>query len=235
LDIIIGDGEVGSALSEILDIPAFGENPPDAKEVRFLHIAFPYTDKFCEYVRGYQDKYLPGITIIHSTVKPGTSKSLRAIHSPIFGKHPDLAPDIKRYPKFIGYDFEIDGLEVYIHFKKAGLSPRLFSSPTTTELFKIFSTSTLGINVAWAQEMERICGSLDVEYEDWKVFEGEINKGLIERGLINATRPVLDCAPIGGHCVLPNFEILLKTYKSEFIKLAILSNEEAKCRTSQKQ
>jgi hypothetical protein len=33
---------------------------------------------------------------------------------------------------------------------------------------------------------------------------------------------------IGGHCLIPNIELMLKSYDSEFLKLILKSNEQRK-------
>lgn len=227
-DIILGAGEVGTALGQIFKCPVYDIGAPDVDDVRIMHVAFPFTDDFMSHVRTYQRQYKPEITVIHSSVVPGTSRALGAVHSPVLGKHPDLAPDIRSYPKWIGADTESEGTRVYRIFRQAGLRARLAKSSVETELWKLLCTSTLGINAAWAQEIDRMCREVGVEYEGWQNFMAEINEGLIARGLGHAARPLLSPGPIGGHCVLPNFALLSKVYPSGMIAAAIDSDERVK-------
>ena len=41
-------------------------------------------------------------------------------------------------------------------------------------------------------------------------------------------RPVMFPGVIGGHCLIPNVELLLESYDSEFLKLILKSNEKRK-------
>ena len=41
-------------------------------------------------------------------------------------------------------------------------------------------------------------------------------------------RPIHFLGVIGGHCVIPNAELLLKSYDSEFVRLLLRSNEKRK-------
>jgi phage shock protein A len=42
---------------------------------------------------------------------------------------------------------------------------------------------------------------------------------------VRLDRPVMFPDVIGGHCLIPNAELLLKNYDSEFIRLILKSNE----------
>ncbi|MEM3549552.1 MAG: hypothetical protein QXV01_00455 [Candidatus Bathyarchaeia archaeon] len=41
-------------------------------------------------------------------------------------------------------------------------------------------------------------------------------------------RPIMFPGVIGGHCLIPNAELLLKAYDSEFLRLILKSNEKRK-------
>jgi len=41
-------------------------------------------------------------------------------------------------------------------------------------------------------------------------------------------RPLMFPGVIGGHCQIPNIELLLKTYDSKFLKIILESNEKRK-------
>src|SRR5690348_9376332 len=108
--LIIGsEGEVGKALWAIL-VEHYELATYDAKtgilplfdDPEIMHICFPYSDKFIEYVKEYQDKYKPKYTVVHSTVPVGTCVQIGAIHSPIRGLHPNLESGIRTFPKFLG-------------------------------------------------------------------------------------------------------------------------------------
>src|SRR5512146_3076863 len=107
--LIIGHGQVGSAVFALLikddkNTVAIRDIDDLVFPADVVHICFPCVDLdiFKEAVRRYQAQYQPELTIIHSTVPVGTSRSLGAVHSPIMGRHPDIAADQMHYYKFFG-------------------------------------------------------------------------------------------------------------------------------------
>jgi hypothetical protein len=46
--------------------------------------------------------------------------------------------------------------------------------------------------------------------------------------LVRLDRPVMFPGVIGGHCLIPNVELLLKSYDSKFLRLILESNEKRK-------
>src|SRR5690348_8438572 len=103
--LVIGNGEVGSALREILaaDIMDLNFQQLSSDRYEFLHICFPYKDSsFLSAVKTYQDRFGPRLTIIHSTVPVGTTSRLDAVHSPIRGVHPFMTQGIRTFVKYFG-------------------------------------------------------------------------------------------------------------------------------------
>jgi len=99
--IIIGAGEVGTALYRVLfnyhitwirGKVNLDLQPSISPEI--IHICFPYSDNFSKYVKAYKEKYNPKHIVIHSTVPVGTSRPLGAVHSPVEGLHPFLKESI---------------------------------------------------------------------------------------------------------------------------------------------
>jgi hypothetical protein len=79
------------------------------------------------------------------------------------------------------------------------MTPRVLSSPEATELAKLTETTYFGLLIAWAQEVERYCDAVGVEYDEVVGIYEEIG-----------VFPPVKYFPgvIGGHCVMPNIEIL---------------------------
>ena len=81
-DLIIGYGEVGRALEEILKEryevvihdPEKGSVAPEGKKYDWMHITVPYTDLFVKTVNAYMKEFRPEHTVIHSTVVVGTTR-----------------------------------------------------------------------------------------------------------------------------------------------------------------
>jgi len=97
--IIVGLGEVGKPLLEIIKKrhEVFGVDIDLAaplKRCDVMHVCFPFRDgKFVSQVVGYIGRYQPDLTIINSTVAPGTSRRIAGesgafvVNSPVRGKH----------------------------------------------------------------------------------------------------------------------------------------------------
>src|SRR5437016_2539008 len=111
--IVAGLGEVGRPLLELIrtkhaargiDIePAI---PPESCKV--LHICYPFNKNFIDTTVDYIRDYAPSLTIVNSTVAPGTTREVHELteapiaYSPIRGKHASMKNDMLRYTKFIG-------------------------------------------------------------------------------------------------------------------------------------
>src|SRR3990167_1189192 len=119
-DLIVGLGEVGKALKEVLseryEVDGLDKENTKLKDgYDVIHICIPYTIDFVDEVLKYQLLYLKlnGLTIIHSTVPIGTSKKLGAVHSPIRGIHPNLKQGIKTFTKYFGGERAGEAAELF--------------------------------------------------------------------------------------------------------------------------
>ena len=219
--LIIGNGEVGSALLEVLKpyytvIISDKHETPLAENVEIIHVCFSYSEEFVEEVRRYQVLYNPKYTVIHSTAPVGTSKKCQAIHSPIIGIHPFLAESIKTFVKMLSGE---KAGEVADYFKKAGLRVYLFDKPETTELLKPYDTLYYGLCIELHKDIKRACKKSGVPFEAWTVYNNIYNEGYAKLGYPEYVRPNLSpqMQRIGGHCILPNLEFL-KSKFAKFIK-----------------
>lgn len=75
--------------------------------------------------------------------------------------------------------------------------------------------------VACFQEMQRISRHFGAEFDDVVDFIEDTHR-------VRFDRPVMFPGVIGGHCLIPNVELLLESYDSEFLKLILKSNEKRK-------
>lgn len=211
--LIIGMGEVGKALYQVLkdyqpdtyDIDGRGSiaNPPE-----ILHICFPYSERFLDEVKAYQEKYQPKYTVIHSSVPVGTSRQCGATHSPIRGIHPDLYAGIKQFVKFIGGE---EASEVADYFRRAGLRVMLFDKSETTELMKLGDTEYYRVCIEYTKLMKERCDKLGLNFHEvYTLANQTYNEGYTQLGHPEFVRPVLQpiMKPIGGHCVMKNKELI---------------------------
>lgn len=225
--IIIGMGEVGKALYEVLSknyscVAVDIEKPEEVwcDQAEIMHICFPYSDKFIEEVKRYREKYKPLHVVIHSTVPMGTSIELGSIDSPIIGIHPHLAESLKVFTKFLGGK---DADKVADYFRRAGIKVYTTENSNATELMKFLDTTFYGLCIEYTKEVKKICKENNIPFELWTLWTENYNKGYQALGYPEYTRPNLVpiIKRIGGHCILPNLNFL----KNDFTELIKKRNE----------
>jgi len=179
----------------------------------FLHVCIPFTKEFITNVVLLSEKFNPEAIIIHSTVSPYTTKKLQdklnipIIYSATRGVHKRMLSDLRRYAKF--YSIESNAPRknwASINFsklmKKCGVKTKKMSSPLTLELAKIIvDTSYYGWLINYAQLSNMIAIQNKVDYDEMWSFADEIHKFL-------GNRPKMYPGFIGGHCVIPNLELI---------------------------
>ncbi len=229
---ILGFGEVGQAISRFYKDPKIKDLQRDdgLDNLDILNVCIPWSDKFVEIAESQIQKSKPKLTIIHSTVAPGTTRKLAekfdgmVVHSPIRGVHPNLFEGVQTFVKYIGADNEESLKMAQEHLSGIGINAKAFSPSETTELGKILDTTYYGVCIAWHGEMKKICDKLGVGFDQAVIdFNKTYNEGYVKLGKENVVRPVL-YAPegqIGGHCVVPNAEILKNFLESPAIDLIL--------------
>jgi len=219
---ILGYGDVGQALAKFYKHPKIKTLDRDdgLKGVKILHICIPWTDDFVKIVKKEIKEIQPELTIIHSTVAPGTTKKIggMTVHSPVRGVHPYLYEGIKTFVKYIGADNKKAGNLAKKHLEGLGIRTKVFYPSTTTEIGKLLSTTYYGLCIAWHGEMKKICDKFGIDFEKAVTdFNKTYNEGYTKLGKHNVIRPVLYPPKngIGGHCLLEN-TILLKESVGDF-------------------
>src|SRR5438874_10324132 len=219
--VVVGLGEVGRPLFEIasrhhqtigVDIEPVVEK---LQEIDVMHICFPFQIKdFVGETTRRIEHFKPALTIINSTVAVGTARAVAerygatVVNSPVRGKHVRMVEDLFHYTKFVGALDPAAGERAAGHFQSLGMKTRILSSPEATELAKLTETTYFGLMIAWAQEVERYCDHLGLNYDEVVSMYGEIT-----------FLPPVKYFPgiIGGHCVMPNIEIMSRLGQSEFL------------------
>ena len=218
--LIVGGGEIGKSLLSVFDKAyeccILDKGDEAELEYEIMHVCFPYSDKFIDYVNEYKVKYKPKYVVIHSTVPVGTSKKLNAIHSPCIGIHPHLGESLKTFTKFLGGE---DASNVAQYFRRAGIKVYLTDKSESTELMKICSTSFYGLCIEWNKEVKDMCDKNKVPFELWSLWNSNYNNGYEKLGYPEYRRPILQAikTKIKGHCVINNLEFLQSKFK-ELIK-----------------
>jgi len=225
--VIVGLGEVGKPLMEIMKsrYQIFGvdiNQPASIPRCDVMHICFPFqSGEFVGQVVEYIDQYRPALTVINSTVAPGTTRSIAVesrtavVHSPVRGKHARMQEELLHYTKFVGALDPRSGQRAAEHFERVGIKTSLLSSPETSEIAKLTETTYFGLLIAWAQEVERYCVKLGANYDEVVSFYDEIK----------FFPPVkYFSGVIGGHCVMPNIAILRQQFSSGLVEAIVKSD-----------
>jgi len=225
--LVIGLGEIGKPLLEIIsnryDAVGIDRQPVEIQgKCDVMHICYPFQiDDFIGQAVSYINKYKPQLTIVNSTVAPGTTRAIYQathapiVHSPVRGKHAKMKQELLHYVKFIGGIKEEFSRKATKHFQSLGMTTKILSSPEATELAKLTSTSYFALLVVWAQEVERYCNKLDLDYDEIVSIYEEI-----------MYLPPVKYFPglIGGHCLMPNIKILKTTFNSQILDAIEHSN-----------
>lgn len=227
---VIGLGEIGKPLLEVLsrthetigvDVTPPAELPG---EIDIMHVCYPFKiNDFIGQTARYIKQYNPNITVIHSTAAVGTTRAVAertgatVVNSPVRGKHTRMAADLLHYDKFVGGADAAAVARAARHFESVGMKTRVLSSPEATELAKLTETTYFGLIIAWAQEVERYCDQLELNYDEIVSIYEEIQ-----------FFPPVKYFPglIGGHCVMSNIEILRQVNHTDILKAIESSNKQ---------
>lgn len=242
--LIVGLGEVGKSILELYNhIQSYKDNIyyKDVKEckgvtainvntledfinVNILHICIPFTKDFKDVVTSYINIYKPSLTLIHSTVDIGVTRSIYSnncnssnscnsviAHTPVMGVHPNLTKSIQTFKKIVGVINPEDKEVILNHFNIIKVIPEFYDSPEDSEAAKLFSTTYYGHNIKFMQEAHKFCEVNNLDFDKVYKRTNEIyNEGYTKMDMKHVRRPILKYMPgkISGHCLIPNAEIL---------------------------
>ena len=248
--LIIGLGEIGHTLFALFNeqkksFDVFGLDLDETKmqelnqsrrkipkQIDTLHVCLPCGNqqKFTDIVKGYVEEFKPKLVIINSTVPPGTTLKVAegckcfVAHSPSRGVHKSadyMLWEMKRWTKYVGGATPEAAHAATKHFEKLGLKVKVLRSSTETELAKLFETTYRAWMIACFQEMHRISKSFDADFNETVDFLEDTHR-------VRLDRPIMFPGVIGGHCLIPNTELLLEAYDSDLLRLILKSNEKRK-------
>jgi UDP-N-acetyl-D-mannosaminuronate dehydrogenase len=218
------DAQKMAALKQVKDkVPA---------KVDTLQVCLPCgsPEKYASIVKGYVDQYKPKLAVLNSTVPPGTTLKVAAecncqiAHSPARGVHitdEHMVWEMKRWTKYVGGATPAASKAAKAHFEKLGLKVKALKSCRETELAKLFETTYRAWMIACFQEMHRISRAFGADFDEAVDFLEDTHKERFDR-------PVMFPGVIGGHCLIPNTELLLKSYDSDMLRQILISNEKRK-------
>jgi UDP-N-acetyl-D-mannosaminuronate dehydrogenase len=242
--LVIGLGEVGYPLLQLLTecgkFEVYGldidkkkmdklKQEPLPAEIDVMHICYPCIDqnKFVKTTADYIKRFKSKLVIINSTVPPTTTFKVHkvakcnAAHSPVRGVHGNddvMKRDILFWTKYIGGIDTKSSKLAQKHFEDLGLKTKTLHGPVETELAKLFETTYRAWMIACFQEMHRISRHFGANFDEVVDMLEDVHK-------VRFNKPPHFPGVIGGHCLIQNTELLLKSYDSEFLRLILKSNE----------
>jgi UDP-N-acetyl-D-mannosaminuronate dehydrogenase len=226
--LVVGVGEVGGALAEVLERKyVVARHDLERQEVvgpiEVMHLCFPFKTRaqFVDASVGYINRFKPALTIVNSTVVPGTVREITTranapvAYSPVRGKHARMTAELLHYTKFVAA-LDSNAVELATeHFRAVGMSVRSFDRLETLELAKLAETTYFGVLIAFAQELNRLAERVGGDYAEAIEFFEDVD-------FLPRTRYFPGV--IGGHCVIPNIGLLRKVARSSLFEAVLKSN-----------
>jgi UDP-glucose 6-dehydrogenase len=228
--VVVGLGEIGQPLADILDRLG-GVVRRDIAPTTFdgtvgvMHIAIPFNEQgdFVRTVTGYVHEYRPHLTIVHSTVLPGTTRRLveeagcAVVYSPVRGKHSKMTEDLLTYKKWLASPRSQWTKEAAAHLDRAGFRTATSTNLEALELAKLLETTYLAVLIGWAQEVDRYADAVGADYAE--VLQ-------LVQGVPFLPQQMYSPGFIGGHCLIPNATMLSKVRPSAILNAVLASNEQ---------
>ena len=223
-DIVLGMGEVGETLFDLLEergIDCVGIDADQAKckkftdskaieDPEYLHVCLPgELPDFETVIEGWAKKFgnVKNI-VIHSTVRPGTTKKMQekfdvpVFYSPVRGVHRRFLDDVKKYSKFVASEKDDIDPKTKEDLEKRFEKVEWMSNTKTAELAKVLvDTTYYGWLINYAQITKMICKKEGIDFDEMWRFADEIHENL-------GNRPKMYPGVIGGHCVIPNLNLI---------------------------
>ncbi|MFP3984472.1 MAG: GDP-mannose dehydrogenase [Candidatus Bathyarchaeia archaeon] len=242
--LVVGLGEVGRSLFELLResgrFEVYGFDVDEEKiqeigqaalpsEVDVMHVCIPCVsrDEFVNAVVDHVERFKPRLVIINSTIPPMTTRTLFdcccncfVAHSPVRGVHKSLEHmkwELKRWTKYVGGVNNESAEAACGHLEKAGFRTKILKSSLETELAKLFETTYRAWMIVFFQEMHRVSRGFEADFDGVVDFIEDTHR-------VRLDRPVMFPGVIGGHCLVPNIQLLLQSCDSEFLRLILKSN-----------
>ena len=223
-EIIVGMGEVGKTLLDLLverNFDCVGIDIDTSKCQNYfenskienpecLHICLPgELERFVDVTVNWINKFADlQMVLVHSTVKPGTTKNIQqkssipVLFSPVRGVHRRFLEDVKRYTKFVASDNEQIDSKLKSELEKRFHRIDWISTTKTAEFAKILvDTTYYGWLINYAQITKMICEKEGIDFDEMWKFANEIHENL-------GNRPKMYPGIIGGHCVIPNLDLI---------------------------
>lgn len=239
---ILGYGEIGKSIGKVCTDAGFNifvrELDYDnlkGKRIDYLHVCIPEKDnsKFIEAVSKTIEEFNPKLTIINSSITPGTTRKIfkktnsSIVHSPVLGLHPNLYISIKKYfEKVVGPIDDKSKKLAKEHFSKLGLRTVFFKKPENSEAAKLLDLVYFAWNIIFCKWMNELCNENGLDFDEVYTRQNKLYNDGYSKLLPNTVRPILIPmpGPISGHCTIPDAVLIEKTYPNRFTKFILKEN-----------
>lgn len=243
---ILGKGEIGSAVARLCKeagyrviIRELNYDQLVGKTVDYLHVNIPEKDnsKFVNIVVKTIKEVKPHLTVINSSVTPGTTRKIfnltknPIVHSPVIGVHPYLYDSIKKhFPKIIGPVNTESLMLAKNHFRKLGLKIEVYDNAKNSEAAKLLDLVYFAWNIVFCKWMNEISNKLGLNFDQIYNVHNKIYNGGYKKLRPNTVRPILKPmpGPFGGHCTYEDTLLFEKFYKNRLTEFILKENERYK-------
>ena len=239
---ILGFGEIGKAVARIcadagyeILVRDLDQDQLKGKKVDYLHVSIPEKKNkvFVDVVSKAVLELSPKLTVINSSVTPGTTRKIfkrtgsPIVHSPVIGLHPNLYESIKKY--FAKVVAPVDGKSLKLakaHFKKLKLKTVFFAKPENSEAAKLLDLVYFAWNIVFCKWMDEFCRENKLDFDEVYTKQNQLYNSGYGKLLPNTVRPVLIPmpGPISGHCTIPDTELIHKLYPNRVTKFILKEN-----------
>lgn len=239
---ILGYGEIGKAIAKTCKVAGFkvlvrelAYDQLNGKKVDYLHVNFPERDnnQFIKIVTKNIKELAPSLTVINSSVTPGTSKQIYKktkspiVHSPVIGLHPFLYDSIKfHFPKIIGPVNKISEVLARKHFRELGLKIEVYKGSNESEAAKLLDLVYYAWNIIFCKWVDEVSRKHGLNFDDVYTKHNQIYNQGYSKLLPKVVRPIFvpRKGPIGGHCTIPDTTLFHKFSESRFTKFILDEN-----------
>lgn len=238
--LVCGKGEIGSGLGEILAFshgvtyldPQLKLYAPPRYKADVIHICFPIKSvkeftPLLHYCKAFT------VIIIDATVPIDLPMEIQkqagdrlVLHSPVRALHPNIQSGLRKYTKFVGpadparHD---ETLQFCHEYYPPEIRFCILHSSRETAAGKLWDTTWYLTQIVLCNQIAVYCAKNGLKFSDvYTQFQqtGDTGAFMYENGRAIATklfpRPVMIPGGIGGHCLMPNLEILKEDISPAF-------------------
>lgn len=239
---ILGCGEIGSAIKKVCHLAGFTTlvreltyDEINGHHIDFLHVNIPEKSniQFVKFVSNQIKTIKPKLTIVNSSVTPGTTRKIYTltnrpiVHSPVIGVHPHLYKSIKSYfSKVIGPVNPQSLSLAKKHLSSLGLKLMIYRDAEESEAAKLLDLVYYAWNIIFCKWVNEVCIHEGWDFNNVYTRQNEIYNFGYKKLRPNVIRPILlpIKGPIGGHCTIQDTMLFHHFHKNLFTEFILDQN-----------